>query len=113
MNELARVVEALLFLSAEPVSVDHLADACECSEGRSSRLSPACASTMPRAFRGVVLRRSPGFTGATDPWPSERRELLARPRTLTQAEAECLGIVAYLQPVSRRSPSVAWRRSPR
>ena len=33
MNELARVVEALLFLSAEPVSVERLAEACEVSEG--------------------------------------------------------------------------------
>ena len=32
MNELARVVEALLFLSSEPVSVERLADACEVSE---------------------------------------------------------------------------------
>ncbi len=42
------------------------------------------------------------------PWPSARaRRLLARPRTppLTQAQAECLGIVAYLQPVSR--PEIA------
>ena len=33
MNDLARTVEALLFLSAEPVPVERLADACEVSEG--------------------------------------------------------------------------------
>ena len=33
MNELARVVEALLFLSPEPIAVADLADACEVSEG--------------------------------------------------------------------------------
>ena len=33
MNDLARTVEALLFLSAEPVSVERLAEACEVSEG--------------------------------------------------------------------------------
>ena len=41
-------------------------------------------------FRGVVLRRSPGFT-LTDPVAERARRLLARPRTppLTQARAEC------------------------
>ena len=60
MNDLARTVEALLFLSAEPVSAERAA-----------------------------------------------RRLLAKPRTppLTQAQAECLAIVAYLRPVSR--PEIA------
>ena len=60
-------------------------------------------------YRGVVLREvAGGFTLATDP-VAERaaRRLLAKPRTppLTQAQAECLAIVAYLQPVSR--PEIA------
>ena len=49
-----------------------------------------------------------GFTLATDPVAEgAARRLFARPRTspLTQAQAECLAIVAYLQPVSR--PEVA------
>ena len=53
----------------------------------------------------MVLREvAGGFTLATDP-VAERaaRRLLAQPRTppLTQAQAESLAIVAYLQPVSR------------
>ena len=57
----------------------------------------------------MVLREvAGGFTLATDP-VAERaaRRLLAKPRTppLTQAQAECLAIVAYLQPVSR--PEIA------
>ena len=44
-----------------------------------------------------------------DAWAREgrARRLLAKPRTppLTQAQAECLAIVAYLQPVSR--PEIA------
>ncbi|HYC80147.1 MAG TPA: SMC-Scp complex subunit ScpB, partial [Solirubrobacterales bacterium] len=59
--------------------------------------------------RGVVLREvSGGFSLASDP-ASEgaARRLLAKPRTppLTQAQAETLAIVAYLQPVSR--PEIA------
>ena len=59
--------------------------------------------------RGIVLREvAGGFALASDPASEEAaRRLLAKPRTppLTQAQAETLAIVAYLQPVSR--PEVA------
>ncbi len=109
MNDLARTVEALLFLSPEPVAVERLADACEVSEGEVVEALARLREHYAEGYRGVVLREvAGGFTLATDP-VAERaaRRLLARPRTppLTQAQAECLGIVAYLQPVSR--PEIA------
>jgi segregation and condensation protein B len=105
VNELARVVEALLFLSPDPVSVELLADACESSEGEVVEALARLREHYAEGWRGVVLREvAGGFTLATDPVaePAARR-LLAKPRTppLTQAQAECLSIVAYLQPVSR------------
>ena len=109
MNELARIVEALLFLSSEPVSVPDLAEACEVGEGEVVEALARLREHYAEGYRGVVLREvAGGFTLATDP-VAERaaRNLLAKPRTppLTQAQAECLSIVAYLQPVSR--PEVA------
>ena len=109
MNDLARTVEALLFLSPEPVAVDRLADACEVGEGEIVEALARLREHYAEGYRGVVLREvAGGFTLATDP-VAERaaRRLLARPRTppLTQAQAECLAIVAYLQPVSR--PEIA------
>jgi len=109
MNELARIVEALLFLSPEPLPVAELADACEVSEGEVVEALARLREHYAEGWRGVVLREvARGFTLATDP-VAERaaRRLLARPRTppLTQAQAECLSIVAYLQPVSR--PEIA------
>jgi segregation and condensation protein B len=109
MQDLARIVEALLFLSSEPVSVERLADASETSEGEVVEALARLREHYAEGFRGVVLREvAGGFTLATDP-VAERaaRRLLAKPRTppLTQAQAECLAIVAYLQPVSR--PEVA------
>ena len=109
MKDLARTVEALLFLSPEPVAVDRLADACEVSEGEVVEALARLREHYAEGYRGVVLREvAGGFTLATDP-VAERaaRRLLAKPRTppLTQAQAECLGIVAYLQPVSR--PEIA------
>ena len=105
MNELARVVEALLFLSPDPVPVPALADACEVGEGEVVEALARLREHYAEGWRGVVLREvAGGFALATDPVaePAARR-LLTRPRTppLTQAQAECLAIVAYLQPVSR------------
>ena len=109
MNDLARTAEALLFLSSDPVSVERLADACEVSEGEIVEALARLREHYAEGYRGVVLREvAGGFTLATDP-VAERaaRRLFSRPRTppLTQAQAECLGIVAYLQPVSR--PEIA------
>ena len=109
MNELARIVEALLFLSADPVSVPDLAEACEVGEGEVVEALARLREHYAEGYRGVVLREvAGGFTLATDP-VAERaaRNLLAKPRTppLSQAQAECMAIVAYLQPVSR--PEVA------
>ena len=109
LGELARVVEALLFLSPEPLPVERLADACEVGEGEVVEALARLREHYAEGWRGVVLRElAGGFVLATDP-VAERaaRRLFARPRTppLTQAQAECLGIVAYLQPVSR--PEIA------
>lgn len=105
MTELANVVESLLFLATEPVKVAELAEACDASE---EQVAAALAQLREREG-GLVLREiGVGYTLAADP-ASERaaRRLLAKPRTppLTQAQAECLAIVAYLQPVSR--PEIA------
>ena len=91
------------------MSVERLADACEVSEGEVVEALARLREHYAEGWRGVVLREvAGGFTLATDP-VAERaaRRLLARPRTppLTQAQAECLAIVAYLQPVSR--PEIA------
>ena len=109
MNDLARTVEALLFLSSGPVPVADLADACEVEPDEVVSALARLREHYAEGFRGVVLREvAGGFTLATDP-VAERaaRRLLARPRTppLTQAQSECLAIVAYLQPVSR--PEIA------
>jgi segregation and condensation protein B len=59
--------------------------------------------------RGIVFRRvARGYTLASDPESeSAVRKLLSKPRTppLTQAQAECLAITAYLKRVSR--PEIA------
>jgi len=104
-SELARIVEALLFLSPDPVAVDDLAEAAECAV---DELADALVE-LDRAYapgeRGLQIKRvAGGIALATDPVAEEAaRRLLAKPRTppLTPAQAETLAIVSYLQPVSR------------
>jgi segregation and condensation protein B len=107
--ELARTIEALLFLSPEPVEVGELIEACEVSEVQIRNALDLLAEELEPGRRGLVLREvAGGFTLATDPAAeAAARRLLARPKTppLTQAQAETLAIVAYLQPVSR--PEIA------
>ena len=60
MNELARVVEALLFLSSEPVSLESLADATESSEGEVLEALARLREHYAEGYRGVVLREVAG-----------------------------------------------------
>ena len=107
--ELARIVEALLFLSPDPVSVRELAEACETGEAQVQSALDLLEEEMANGNRGVVLKEiSGGFALASDPVAeAPARRLLAKPRTppLTPAQAETLAIIAYLQPVSR--PEIA------
>ena len=107
--ELARIVEALLFLSPHPVSVRELAEACETGEAQVQSALDLLEEEMANGNRGVVLKEiAGGFALASDPVAeAAARRLLVKPRTppLTRAQAETLAIVAYLQPVSR--PEIA------
>ncbi|HEX2087838.1 MAG TPA: SMC-Scp complex subunit ScpB [Solirubrobacteraceae bacterium] len=109
MTELARIVEALLFLSPEPVATEDLASACDVWPDDLQPVLEELKAELAEGRRGLTLREvAGGWTLATDPIaePAARR-LLARPRTppLSPAQAETLSIVAYLQPVSR--PEIA------
>jgi segregation and condensation protein B len=108
-SQLERTVEALLFLSAEPVSADALADATGAELHEVVTALESLREHFDFERRGLVLRQLAGgwvLSTHPDAEPAARR-LLARPRTppLTPAQAETLAIVAYLQPVSR--PEIA------
>jgi segregation and condensation protein B len=109
MIELAGTLEALLFLSPEPLPAAALADAIGVESDEAQEALAALAASLEADGRGLVLRElSGGWQLSSHPEAEEAaRRLLARPRTppLTPAQAETLAIVAYLQPVSR--PEIA------
>jgi segregation and condensation protein B len=107
--ELERIVEALLFLSPDPVTPEALADATEAELHEVATALERLREYYEFERRGLTLRQLAGgwvLSTHPDAEPAARR-LLARPRTppLTPAQAETLAIVAYLQPVSR--PEIA------
>lgn len=105
----AATLEALLFLSPDPVSAAELAAAVELEEDEVVAAIEALGSDLEAGGRGVRLRKvAGGYALAAVPEAEDAaRRMLAKPRTppLTQAQAEVLAIVAYLQPVAR--PEVA------
>ena len=95
LSSLAQTLEALLFLSSDPVSAEALADVAEADVDEVNT-----ALVLRELGGGWVLASHPAAEDAA-------RQLLQKPRTppLTAAQAETLAIVAYLQPVSR--PEIA------
>jgi segregation and condensation protein B len=109
MNPLARKLTALLFCSADPVGAAELAEALDCSLSEVEEAIAEVGEQFAEGRVGIVLREvAGGYTFASDRETDEAvRRLLSKPRTppLSQAQAECLAITAYLQPVSR--PEIA------
>jgi segregation and condensation protein B len=109
VSELGRIVEALLFLANDPISLEELAEVTGASEQAVSDALDELAAACAPGLRGLLLRAvAGGYTLASDPLAeSAARALLTKPRlaVLTAAQLETLAIVAYLAPVSR--PEIA------
>jgi len=105
VSELARLLEALLFLSPEPVAAADLAEACAVEPDEVDEALEELKEDFAPGRRGLELREvAGGWTLSSAPeTEAAARRLLAKPRTppLTPAQAETLAITAYLQPVSR------------
>lgn len=105
MSELGRIIEALLFLSSEPLSNKDLVEATAAAPADVEAALDELSESYAAGSRGMVLREvAGGHTLASDPVAEEAaRRLFSRARTatLTPAQAETLAIVAYLQPISR------------
>jgi segregation and condensation protein B len=109
MSELTRAVEALLFISSDPLSVRELAELTEAPPERVERAIDALGDRYCEPRSGIVMERAAGgygFRAAADVAEVCTR-LVDRPpaRGLSQAALETLAIVAYLGPVSR--PEIA------
>ena len=70
MSDLARTIEALLFLSAAPLGSAELAEATEATEGQVAEAIELLRDDLGEGKRGVVLREvAGGFALASTPPP--------------------------------------------
>ncbi len=106
MSDLVAVVEALLFVAAEPLSRGDLAVAAEADETAIDRALEELQDRLAGRRSGVMLDRVSGRYGlraAAGPPAEAASRLQDRmpERGLSAAALETLAVIAYLQPVGR------------
>jgi segregation and condensation protein B len=109
VDQLARVVEALLVVATAPLAIDDLAQAADDDPDRIETALGLLSERYREGRSGIVLERVAGgyaFRAAREASAACAR-LFERPveRGLSQAALETLAIVAYLGPCSR--PEIA------
>lgn len=109
LPEARRAVEAILFVSDEPIAASLLAQAVEVGRKEVEALLRAMAAEYEHRGSGFVLREvAGGWRLMTHPAAHphvERFILSSRQARLTNASLETLAIVAYKQPVTRHQVS--------
>lgn len=104
-KELSGTVEALLFVSDEPVSAARIARVIERDEGAVRTALQALAEEYRRDERGFQLREAAGgwrlYTHPAHHEAVENYVLSWDTRRLSQAALEALAVIAYHQPVTR------------
>ena len=104
-----RALEALLFVSDEPLTTAVIAQALEIDRRDADELCDALSARLDERGAGVVLRNVAGgwrlFTHPDIASEVERFVLSSRQARLTKAALETLAIVAYKQPVTRHQVS--------
>lgn len=104
-----RALEALLFVSDEPVTALVLAQALGVDRREAERLCEELARTYEEREAGLVLRNvAGGWRLTTSPEAApvvEAYVLASRHSRLTKASLETIAIVAYKQPVTRHQVS--------
>ncbi len=105
MNRQQQLLEALLFLHADPVSLKDIASWFKLSEREAATLVEALAAHLSERAAGLAIQWVDGGVRLTT-HPDLADDLQAllvdeRPEPLSHASWEVLAIVAYKQPITR------------
>ena len=105
MDDIARHLEAVIFIAPRPVALDELAAACDEPDERLREALAELAAEFAGGRHGVELAEVAGgyaFRVASDcEAPVERFAGARRPDDLSPALLETLAVVSYLQPTTR------------
>lgn len=105
LNELQRILEAILFASGEPVDVSRLAASVEADEADVVAALEALADELAFNRRGIrILRLEKGYqmvsSGEMADYVTKTLET-RKPPKLSSSQLEALTIVAYYQPATK------------
>ena len=105
MENLSAVIEAILFVSGDPVRTDALAHALDLTVSELEEALSALSDHLALEGRGIQLNRS-GNTVFLSICPKYARQVEAflqplQKQPLSQAVLETLSIIAYRQPVTK------------
>ncbi len=105
MNELAHVIEAILFVAGEPVEVHELQRALDVTEDETWQAIDALDSDYSYHRRGICLKRFGNhiqLSTRADYAPYVERLLQPiQKQSLSQSAMETLAVIAYRQPVTK------------
>ena len=105
MDNLSAIIEAILFVSGDPVRIDALAHAMNLTVSELNEAMEALADHLSLEGRGIQLNRS-GETVFLSICPKYAAQVEAflqplQKQPLSQAVLETLSIIAYRQPVTK------------
>ena len=105
MENLSAIIEAILFVSGDPVRIDALAHAMNLTTSELNEAMEALADHLSLEGRGIQLNRS-GETVFLSICPQYAAQVEAflqplQKQPLSQAVLETLSIIAYRQPVTK------------
>ena len=104
-RKLKRGIEAILFASGDPISIERMALVLDSDPETIERLSCGLSREYEKDEKGIrVVRINDSFQMHSAPeWASEITRALEQRRApkLSQASLEVLAVVAYFQPVTR------------
>ncbi len=103
-NQLRHVIESVLFVAPQPLTLDQLFEATGIDREKVLRALMALQGDRRDGISGVVLHEVAGawqFRTAPESADFVRRFLKVKPQRLTRAAVETLALIAYRQPVTR------------
>ena len=103
-NQTRSIIEGLLFITNEPLSIETLAELTAIQEDEIMDLLADIKATFEAEAHGItVIEAANGYMLATKPLVKPYIEKLYKPQmsTLSSAGLETLAIIAYRQPITR------------
>lgn len=103
-SQVQAVVESVLFVAPQPLTVDQLFEACAIDRERIEKALRSIQAERLEGLTGIMLHEIAGaWQLRTASLSAEyvRRFLKVKPQRLTRAAVETLALIAYRQPVTR------------